>query len=80
MGCDALAAMEHLDRVGGVAGPQLLAYQRVRHRVVMLVDLHVIVDAGAALLHSANIYSVGGSDLSLERSSSSNSERRLAPR
>src|SRR5262249_24483759 len=47
---DALAAMEHLDRGRGVADPQLLSYQRVRHRVVVLVDLHVVVDAGAALL------------------------------
>src|SRR5262249_943877 len=47
---DALAAMEHLDRGRGVAGPQLLTYERVRHRVVVLVDLHVVVDAGAALL------------------------------
>src|SRR5215831_302674 len=47
---DALATMEHLHCARGVAGPQLLAHERVRHRVVVLVDLHVIVDAGAALL------------------------------
>ena len=47
---DALAAMEHLDRARGVAGPQLLAHQRVWHRVVVPLDLHVIVDARAALL------------------------------
>src|SRR6516225_9019558 len=47
---DALAAMEHLNHAGGVAGPQLLAHQRVWHRVVVFLDLHVVVDAGAALL------------------------------
>jgi len=50
MHSDALAAMEHLDRARGVAGPQLLAHQRVWHRVVVSLDLHVVVDAGAALL------------------------------
>jgi hypothetical protein len=48
--CDARAAMEHLNRARGVAGPQLLAHQCVRHRVVVLLDLDVVVDAGAALL------------------------------
>src|SRR5689334_3788921 len=48
--CDARTAMEHFDGACGVAGPQLLTHKRVGHRVVVLVDLHVIVDAGAALL------------------------------
>jgi len=48
--CDARTAMEHLHGADGVAGPQLLAHQRVRHRVVVPLDLHVVVDAGATLL------------------------------
>ena len=48
--CDALAAMEHINGARGVAGPQLLAHQRVGYRVVVLVDLHVVVDACTALL------------------------------
>ena len=50
MAGDALSAMENLDRSIGEAGPQLLSQQGVRHRVVMLVDLDVVVETGAALL------------------------------
>src|SRR5215831_4099993 len=48
--CDARTAMEHFHGADGVASPQLLAHQRIRHRVVVPLDLHVIVDAGATLL------------------------------
>src|SRR5262252_4222016 len=47
---DALVAMEHLDHLRGVARPHLLTDERKGHRVVVLVDLHVVVEAGAALL------------------------------
>ena len=47
---DAIAAMEQLDRACRDPRPQLLAQQRVRHRVVVLLDLDVIVEAGPALL------------------------------
>ena len=38
---DALAVVEHLDRSRRDACPDLLAQQRVRHRVVVLSDLDV---------------------------------------
>ena len=47
---DAPVAMEHLDHLRGVARPQFLTDERKGHRVVVLVDLHVVVEAGAALL------------------------------
>ena len=47
---DALAAMKHLDRAGRDPRPHRLAQQCVRHRVVVLLDLDVIVEAGAAFL------------------------------
>ena len=47
---DALAAMEHLDRARRDARPHLLAQQRVRHRVVVLLDLDVIVEPEPAFL------------------------------
>src|SRR5258705_12034942 len=42
--------MEQLHRACRDPRPQLLAQQRVRHRVVMLRDLDVIIEAGLALL------------------------------
>ena len=47
---DALAAMEHLDRARRDPRPHLLAQQRVRHRVVVLLDLDVVVEPDAAFL------------------------------
>ena len=47
---DALAAMEDLDRVGGVADLDLLADQLVRHAVDVALDLDVVVDVDAAQL------------------------------
>ena len=47
---DALAVMEQLDRARGDARPQLLSQQLMRHRVVVLLDLHVIVEASPAFL------------------------------
>ena len=46
----ALAAMEDLDRVGGVADLDLLADQLVRDAVGVALDLHVVVDVRAAQL------------------------------
>ena len=42
---DALAVMEHLDRARRDPRPHRLAQQRVRHRVVVLLDLDVVVEA-----------------------------------
>src|SRR2546430_13035400 len=42
--------MEQLDGTCGDPRPQRLAQQRMRHRVVMLTDLDVIIEAGLALL------------------------------
>ncbi len=50
MASDAFAAVEDLDRSIGHPGPQLLSQQGVRHRVVMLVDLDVVIETGAAFL------------------------------
>jgi hypothetical protein len=47
---DAPAAMEQLDGLGGDPGADRLADQLMRHRVVVLGDLDVIVDADPALL------------------------------
>ena len=44
MGGDAIAAMEQLDRARRDPRPQRLAQQRMRHRVVMLLDLDVIIE------------------------------------
>jgi hypothetical protein len=44
---NALAAMEHLDRVRGDAEVDLLADQGVRHRTEEALDLDVIVEADA---------------------------------
>ena len=56
---NALAAMEHFDRAGGEARPQHLAQEPVRHRVVMLLDLDVIVEAGTAFLPFAERVGLG---------------------
>ena len=50
MAGDAFAAMEDLDRSIGHPGPELLSQQGVRQRVVMLVDLDVVIETGAAFL------------------------------
>ena len=47
---DAITAMEQLHRACRDPRPQLLAQQRVRHRLVMLRNLDVIIEAGLALL------------------------------
>ena len=44
------AVVDQLDRARRLAGPQLLFQQRVRHRVVVLVDLDMIVEPDAAFL------------------------------
>ena len=41
---DALAAMEHLDRVRGDANPDLGADQRVWNRVAEVMDLDVVIE------------------------------------
>ena len=46
-GRDALAAVEHLDGARRGAGVDLLADQRVRHRVEETLDLDMVVDADA---------------------------------
>ncbi len=46
----AFADMEDLDRPGRNARPQLFLYQRIGHRVIMLVDRDVVIDPGATLL------------------------------
>src|SRR5215831_2659926 len=56
---DALVAMEHLDHLRGVARPHLLTDQGVGHRVVVLVDLHVVVEARAALLPLGKLIRLG---------------------
>ncbi len=50
MAGDALAAVEDLDRSIGHPGPELLSQQAMWHRVVMLVDLDVVIETGAAFL------------------------------
>src|SRR6185437_6207952 len=47
---DAIALMEKLDGPRGDPRPQCLAQQRMRHRVVVLLDLDVIIEASLALL------------------------------
>ena len=47
--------VEGLHRAGRKSHPQLLTHQRVRHRVVVLVNLDVIVDAGAAFLPGSEL-------------------------
>src|SRR5262245_19190895 len=42
--------MGHLDGARGIARPHLLTDERERHRVVVLVDLHMVVEARATLL------------------------------
>src|SRR5262245_31630 len=50
MSGDTLAAMKHLDGARGITGPHLLTDEREWYRVVMLVDLDVVIEAGTALL------------------------------
>src|SRR3954468_16150494 len=47
---DAIALMEKLDGPRGDPRPQRLTQQRMRHRVVVLLDLDVIIEASLALL------------------------------
>jgi hypothetical protein len=56
---DAFVAMEDLDRLRGLARPHLLTDERERHRVVVLVDLHVIVETGATLLPFGELIRLG---------------------
>ena len=56
---DAPVAMEHLDDLRGVARPHFLTDERKGHRVVVLVDLHVVVEAGAALLPLGELVLLG---------------------
>src|SRR6266540_7510713 len=50
MSCDPLAAMEDLDGACRDPYPHRLAQQRVRHRVVMPLDLDVVIEADPAFL------------------------------
>ena len=50
MGGDALTVMEDLDGALGDPGPELLFGQGMGHRIVMLGDLDMIIETGAALL------------------------------
>jgi len=50
MSGDALAFVEYLDGALGDPGPELLFGQGMGHRIVMLGDLDMIIEAGAALL------------------------------
>ncbi len=45
-----LALMENLDRALGEADPDLLAQERMWHRVVVTLDLHMVVEPDGALL------------------------------
>src|SRR5262249_42020113 len=65
MRSDAFAAMGHLDGARGVARPHLLTNERERHRVVVLVDLHVVVEARAALLPLSELILLGRKRLEL---------------
>ena len=47
---DALAFMEDLDGALGDPGPEFLPSQGMGHRIVMLGDLDMIIEAGAAFL------------------------------
>ena len=44
MASDALALVEQLDGALGDAGLDLLLQQPVRHRIVVAIDIHVIVE------------------------------------
>src|SRR3954462_9204150 len=48
--CDALAFVEDLDRVGGDPRLDLLTGKPVGHRVVMLVDIDMIIEASPTYL------------------------------
>src|SRR5580692_12044070 len=50
MDSDAITLMEKLDGPRGDPRPQRLAQQRMRHRVVVLLNLDVIIEASLALL------------------------------
>src|SRR6185312_5112322 len=50
MGRNALAAVEDFDRARSDTRPDRLAQQLVRHRVVVLLDLDVVVEADPAFL------------------------------
>ena len=81
MGGDAIAAMEDLDGARRDPRPQLLAQQRVRHRVVVLLDLDVIIEADPALLPFGVDVGLGRQRLQAPIARvASNSARRLAPR
>ena len=49
MGRDPFVFVEDLDAAIGDARPELLFGQGMRHRVIVLGDFHVVVEAGAAL-------------------------------
>lgn len=46
---EARAALEDLDGRGGEAHVERLVHERIRHRVVVVIDLDVIVDVDARL-------------------------------
>ena len=50
MDCDTIAVMEQLDGPRRDPRPQRLAQQRMRHRIIVLLDLDMIIEAGLALL------------------------------
>ena len=60
MGGDALALVEDLDGAIGEPRPERLLGERVRHRVIVLVDLDMIIEAGAALFPFGVLIGLGG--------------------
>ena len=60
MGGNPLALVEDLDGAVGEPGPELVLGQRVRHRVIVLVDLDMIIEAGSALLPFGVLIGLGG--------------------
>ena len=77
MTADSLAAVEHLDRGGGEARPQLLSDERVRDAVIMAVDLDVVVEGGAhAFPLGIDVRASSASARIAGRSRDSNIERR----
>ncbi len=57
---DALAGGEDLDGTVGEPGPELVSEVAVRHRVVMLLDLDVIIEADPAFLPFGVDVGLGG--------------------
>ena len=60
VGGDAFAVMEDLDGAIGDARPELLFGQAMGHRVIVLGDLDMIIEAGAALFPFGVLVGFGG--------------------